>query len=104
MDKTTEQLIEEFLSKGGEIEKIPYIRPEDKSTIGSTTKKITQIMTLAEGEELFGKKQERVKKIKDKDFSSIDLGLIPEHLHHFIKPVNDNQVDLNKGDDEDEAD
>ena len=104
MNKTTEQLIEEFLAKGGKIEKIPYVDPDNSQTIGSTNKKVPQIMTLAEGEELFGEKQKRKKKIKEQDFSSIDLDLIPEHLHHIIKkPASDKQVGDHKGGNESET-
>jgi hypothetical protein len=98
MNKTTEQLIEEFLANGGEIEKLPYVDPETKHTVGSTTKKTPQIMTLAEGEEMFGKVKKRKKKIKEPDFSGIDLDLIPEHLHHIIKkPASDEQDGNHKG-------
>lgn len=84
MGKTTEELIEEFLANGGEIEKLDPVEVEDSNPVGSTTKKIPELMTLAEGELMFGKKQKRTKK-KEPDFSNIDLDLIPEHLHHIIK-------------------
>lgn len=105
MNKTTEQLIEEFLANGGKIEKIPYVDPDNRETIGSTTKKVPQIMTLAEGEEMFGKKQQRKKKEKQEDFTGIDLDLIPEHLHHIIKkPASDKQGGTHKGGINSEAD
>lgn len=102
--KTTEELIQEFLDNGGEIEKLDYVDPETKNIVGSTVKKVPQLMTLAEGEHMFGKKQKRRKKIKKQDFSGIDLSLIPEHLHHIInKPASDKQEETNKGGTSNEA-
>lgn len=102
--KTTEELIQEFLKNGGEIEKLDPVEVDDKQTIGSTVKKVPQIMTLAEGEHMFGKKQKRKTNNKKQDFSSIDIDLIPEHLHHIIKkPASDKQDGNHKGGNESET-
>jgi hypothetical protein len=103
--KTTEELIQEFLDNGGEIEKLPTIEPDNKQTIGSTTKKTPQIMTLPEGADMFGEKQKRRKKVKKQDFSDIDLDLIPEHLHNIIKKnsASDEQSGDHKGGNESET-
>ena len=58
-EKTNEELIEEFLANGGEIEVIPPVEYDNTQTIGSTTKKVPKIMTLPEGEFMFGRKQTR---------------------------------------------
>lgn len=103
MNKTTEQLIEEFLANGGKIEKLSTVESSTRSVVGSTSKKTPELMTLAEGELMFGKKQERQKKEKEQDYSDIDLSLIPDHLHEFIKKSAKKEQDINKGDDESEA-
>ena len=99
MEKSIEELLEEFLDNGGEIEVVPPEETEDKQTIGSTTKKPPQIMTLPEGEFMFGKKQKKRKKAKKPDFSKINLDLIPDHLKKLLK-INENkkeeQVETNK--------
>lgn len=98
MAKTTQELIEEFLANGGEIEKLDPVEVEDKKTIGSTVKKAPEIMTLAEGELMFGEKSKRRKKKKVPDYSGIDMSLIPEHLHKYIKkPADDEQGVDDKG-------
>lgn len=102
--KTTDELIKEFLDNGGEIEILDTVENEKKYVVGSTTKKIPELMTLAEGELMFGEKQKRKQKKKIPDFSNIDLSLIPDHLHHIInkKPADDKQDD-NKGEAESET-
>lgn len=82
--KTNEELINEFLANGGEIEKVDSIPLKSKTNVGSICKKTTNLMTLSEGEELFGEKQDRVKKEKEADFSDINIDLIPEHLRKFM--------------------
>lgn len=82
--KTDEELIEEFLSRGGQIEKVDTVEYNKKQVIGSTGPKVTTLMTLAEGELLFGEKNERVKKEKEPDYSGINMDLIPEHLRKFM--------------------
>lgn len=85
MNKTTEQLIQEFLDNGGEIEKLEEIKPEHKYTIGSTVKKIPVLKTLPEAELLYGKKQVKRKKIKKPDYTNINMDLIPDYLKELLK-------------------
>ena len=85
MEKTNEQLIEEFLAKGGEIEIIPAVKPEERKIVRSTIKKVPNPMTLPEAEFMFGRKQIKKKKIKKPDFSNINMDLIPKHLRDIIK-------------------
>ena len=85
MEKNNSQLLEEFLAKGGEIQKIPTVPHETKNTVNSTTKKVPELKTLAEGELLYGKsKKTRPKKVKKPDFSGINMDLIPEHIKSLI--------------------
>jgi hypothetical protein len=86
-EKTTQELIDEFLEKGGEIEVIPSISPEERHLIRSTAKKVPELMTLPEAELKFGKKQVKKKKIKIPDFSNINIELIPKHLRGIMKPA-----------------
>ena len=101
-DKTTEEMIEEFLANGGEIEVIPPVEPENKQTIGSISKKVPQIMTLPEGELMFGRKQTKRKKVKVPDYSNINMDLIPDHLKKLLG-VEDKQ-DENTKEEQFEAD
>lgn len=91
MTKTTEELIQEFLDNGGEIEKIEPMEVDNKQTIGSTSKKAPELMTLSDGADMFGEKRKR-KKTKKQEAPSINKDLIPEHLHHILnKSADDKQ-------------
>ena len=95
MSKSTEELIEEFLANGGEIEKLEPVVPEYKNRVGSTANKVPTLMTLPEGELMFGRKQVKKKKVKVPDYSHINMDLIPEHLKKLLK-VNETKVDATK--------
>ena len=83
--KTDEELIKEFLNNGGEVEKLETIELKSKTNVGSISKKTTQLLTLPEGELMYGeKKKPREKKIKEVDFSGINADLIPEHLRKYM--------------------
>ena len=71
MTKSHEELIQEFLDNGGEIEILETITPEEKHTIRSTQKKVPELMTLPEAEHMFGRKQVKRKKVKVSDFSNL---------------------------------
>jgi hypothetical protein len=80
MTKSNEELIEEFLANGGEIEQLPPVEENvETNQVGSVTKKIPQIKTLAEGQLLYAKKQKSRKK-KKPNYDDIDLKHIPEHI------------------------
>lgn len=98
MEKTTEELIQEFLDNGGEIEKLDPIEEEHKQTIGSTTKKTPELMTLPDGADMFGERRKRRKK-KKQEAPEINKDLIPEHLHHILKnkSADDKQENGDKG-------
>lgn len=103
MTKTTDELIKEFLDNGGEIEVLEPIEVENRYIIGSTVKKAPELMTLGEGEDMFGKKQKRKKSKKEPDYSGINLDLIPKHLHNIIKKPVNNEQDSDKGEATDET-
>jgi hypothetical protein len=83
--KTDQELIAEFFARGGLVEKIDHIEYEKRQVIGSTAKKVPILLTLPEGEELFGEKQDRVKKEKVVDYSDINFNLIPESLRKSLE-------------------
>ena len=85
MNKTIEELTKEFLDKGGEIEVLDPMSIEDNRKVRSIQKKVPELMTLPQAEHMFGKKQVKKKKIKEPDFSNINIDLIPEHLQGIIK-------------------
>jgi len=92
-EKTIEELTEEFLAKGGEVEILPTEEPIiKKPVIGSLNKKIPVLKTLPEAELMYGKKQVKKKKKKIPDYSSINMDLIPDHLKELLK-INDNKAD-----------
>lgn len=84
-EKTDQELIEEFLANGGEIEVLTSVEPETKHVVGSVTKKVPVLKTLSEAELLYGKKQVKKKRVKKPDYSGIDMDLIPEHLKKLLK-------------------
>lgn len=55
--KTDQELLEEFYKNGGIVEKVESIEPKSKTNVGSIVKKTPALMTLSEGEELFGEKK-----------------------------------------------
>ena len=99
MKKTTEELLEEFLANGGEIQKIPTVPHEQKHMIGSTSKKVPELKTLAEGELLYGEKKKINKKTKKPDYSGINMDLIPEHIKSLIN-YSDEKSDTNQNKEE----
>jgi len=89
--KTTEEMMQDFLDKGGKIEKIPSIPYTPNYKVSSTTKKVPELKTLVEGELLYGVKKKVNKKSKAPDYSGIDMNLIPEHIKKLIKYSNKEQ-------------
>lgn len=83
--KTTEELMEEFLANGGEIQKIPAVPYEQNHKISSTIKKVPELKTLSEGANLYGeKKKPKVRKKKKPDYSKINMDLIPDNIKSLI--------------------
>lgn len=81
------ETIEEFLARGGNIEKLDIQGEVKDRAIGSVTKQKASIMSLAEGELLFGEKGKRTKKVKESDYSNINFDLIPESLRKILNPA-----------------
>lgn len=91
------ETVEEFLARGGQIEKHDLTGELKKKIIGSITKKQTTIMTLSEGELYFAEKGKRNKKVKEADYSDIDFNLIPESLRNIINPAPQQESNKDKG-------
>jgi hypothetical protein len=95
------ETVEEYLARGGQIEKVDLTGEPKQKVIGSVTKKTTTLMTLAEGELYFAEKGKRSKKVKEPDYSGINFDLIPEHLRKILNPAP--QQEDKEGDSENEA-
>lgn len=89
--------MKEFLAKGGKIQKLPTEPFEKDHKIGSTTKNVPQLKTLAEGELLYGKKKKVTKKVKEPDYTGINMDLIPDHIKKLIN-FNQNKEESNETD------
>ena len=57
MEDITDQLIKDFLAKGGQIEKLDPVIHETSYVVRSTMTKVPELKTLAEAEELYGEKR-----------------------------------------------
>lgn len=90
MEKTTEQLIQDFLAKGGKIEVLPSAEYVDNNVIGNLNKRPVNLMALQEAELMFGERNNKEVKIKKQDYSSINMDLIPEHIKRLILSKSDN--------------
>jgi hypothetical protein len=91
MPKTHEEMIKEFFDKGGKVEILPTNIQEKPRLIGSLTKKVPKLMTLSEGEEMFGEVPERQKN-KKIDVSNVDMNALPEHIKRLILSKLDNDT------------
>lgn len=69
------ETLDEFIARGGKIEKIPSVEPETKDIIRKTTTGPATIHTLSEGELLFAEKSKRKKKkkktVSDEEFAKL---------------------------------
>ena len=78
--------IEGFLARGGEIEKIEAVVPEDK---GPTVRKLQhgppELKTLSEAALLYGEKKKHTRKKKPIDLSKIDKDSIPDSLKYMLE-------------------
>lgn len=109
MTKKTEKdfdlnkLYEEYLAGGGNVEVFEPGQRDSKVSVGSISKKSTELMTLEEGALLYTKKQTRPRKVKVPDFSKINIELIPEHLRHILeKNVTSEVIEIEEEYEEDE--
>lgn len=92
MSKSKEQMIQEFLDNGGQIERLPTIEVKTNEMIGSLTKKQTTLLTLEEAEQLYGEKSIREVKNKKPNISGINMELIPDHLKRLILSKQDSDT------------
>lgn len=103
MKKTTEELMEEFLAKGGKIQKLPTVPYEADHKVSSTVKKVPELKTLPQGEFLYGEvRKSKRKKVKNPDYTDIDMSLIPDHIKKLINYSDDtseqNKEETNEAD------
>jgi len=84
MQKSNEELIKEFLDKGGKIEVVPTAENNSSSIVGRLTKQVVSLFSLEEADLLFGEKVERQNKAKRIDINNINLELIPDHLKKIL--------------------
>jgi hypothetical protein len=96
MKKTNEELVSEFIEKGGSIEVIPTVEEVTKNQVGNTTKKSVTLFSLEEAESLFGEKPVRQSKKSKVDVSNINMDLIPDHLKRLILSKCDNDITKEK--------
>ena len=92
MSKSNDDMVNEFLSNGGQIEILPTVETKKSEIIGSLTKKQTNLLTLEEAEYLYGEKSIREVKNKKQNISSINMELIPEHLKRLILSKQDSDT------------
>lgn len=72
------ETVEEFLARGGQIERLPYIPPPDKKDFIKVTAALNiNLMSLDEGQHFFSEKTIRKRKPKE---VKINKSLIPEAL------------------------
>ena len=77
--KTKSELLIEYLEKGGKIEKIESVKPEDKGpTIRSTVSKPPTLYNLVNGAHYFADNSRRRKTTKKK--IDVNLDVFPEEL------------------------
>jgi hypothetical protein len=77
--------VEEFLAQGGTITKCPVVEIAEKmQNVRSMTTGPAKLMSLEEGELMYGEKTTRKKKEKALDLSGIDMENIPEELRKTL--------------------
>jgi hypothetical protein len=75
------ETIEEFIARGGEIKKYPYVRPEEvESSVRTSTPANATLMSLDEGAHFFSEIKEKKPSKKKEKTLDIDMSLIPEAL------------------------
>jgi hypothetical protein len=85
------ETIEEFIARGGQITKVPSVVPDNsKNTVNSRSTISHDMMSLGEGEFLFGKTTAKVapmkKRVNDEDFSKmLESSGLPSNMIDSIK-------------------
>jgi len=75
-----EESIKDYLKRGGQIEKIPTVQPQENRLIRSTITGPVNLLTLNEGSLFYSEKNKRKKKIKIVKLDHINLDDVPEEL------------------------
>lgn len=85
------ETIEEFLARGGEIQKVPTQKYSGNNIVRKTKSGPAQILNYGDADLYYGEKNERKKKKRDIKLDGIDLGLIDDNLlkNLGIKPKTD---------------
>lgn len=78
------ETIEEFLARGGVIQKIPAQElPEEESKVTSSSNGTSHMMSLADGSVYYA--ETKAKKVSKKKLSkTIDFSALPAHLLRFV--------------------
>lgn len=92
MSKTNEELIREFLERGGKIEVLPPTDNGPSSTMSSVVNQPVKLLSLEEAELLYGEKSERKGKVKKPDFTNINMDVIPDNLKKYLLSKFDNDI------------
>lgn len=85
------ETIEEFLARGGQITVVPPVKPDDTKNIVTTRTTIGHdMMSLAEGEFMFGESRAKTspmkKRVNDDDFSKLlDTSTLPANIVQSLK-------------------
>lgn len=74
------ETVEEFLARGGEINKVPYKEPEFKARPIPLASKVPEQMDLTKGELFFAEDTRKKKSWIDKAKSFSELNMVPEDL------------------------
>lgn len=89
MKDSNEKAIEQFLAKGGQIEKLPPGGELPKPTISRVKLTAMDLMTLGEASDLLGEaKALKEKPKKTIDLSDINRDLIPKNLWYILDSFN----------------
>jgi hypothetical protein len=80
--KIKKETVQEFLDRGGQIQRLPYIPPDTNMQLNRGIKSVPPMpahqMSLDEGAHYFAERKQV--KPKKADFSGIDMDLIPDSL------------------------
>lgn len=92
--KTYEQHIEEYLANGGKITVAPPVEPEEEKhtvPIAHNTYEDFNTLTLGDASLIFPNKTGKAKKKKKKDFSGIDVSILPPELQAIIQKAKEEE-------------
>lgn len=90
--KVRAETIEEFLARGGQIEKLPAAEDQLKQVIPQVSNTSPELCSLADAPDIFGEKTKRTKP----RVSTIDKSKLPESLHPVYDKLLKEEVDCDK--------